>query len=49
MTIEEKKRLGTMTWADAEAEHVQKWKEAEARSGKPAWLRTLSDYDSPKR
>ena len=49
MTLEEKKRAGTMTYAEAEAEHVQRWKEAEARSGKPAWLRTLSDYDSPRR
>lgn len=49
MTLEEKKRAGIMTYAEAEAEHIRILKEAEARSGKPAWLRTLSDYDSPKK
>ena len=49
MTLEEKKRAGIMTYAEAEAEHIRRWKEAEARSGKPSWLRTLSDYDSPKK
>lgn len=56
MTLEEEeqekkknKRRGTRTWAELKAKHVRKWKEAEAKSGKPAWLRTLSDYDRPRR